>query len=433
MNINQIILKKRHNYELSNQEIAYVVSGFANDEIPDYQMSSLLMAIVLNGMTMQETVALTTAMIASGDSIDLSKIQGRKVDKHSTGGVGDKTTLVLVPLVAACGVKVAKMSGRGLGHTGGTLDKMESIPNIKVQVSIPKFIQQVNEIGLAVIGQTENLVPADKKMYALRDVTGTVDSIPLIAASIMSKKLATGSDCILLDVKYGSGAFFEDVQEAHRLAQTMVAIGKQFGKDTKAILTSMNQPLGHAIGNALELKEVISTLQGQGPEDLVQLCVEAGAIMLLQAGLNLTNAQAKELIIQKLNDGSALEKLKQMVEWQGGDVAVIDDPNKLPTAKYVIPLRSENTGYLTSINAHYLGEATMLLGAGRKKKGDVIDYSTGIVIEKKQGEKVEKGDVLAWIHANSKEFENDLSTLYRAFEITNEPKEAEPLIYEVIT
>lgn len=433
MNINQIILKKRHNYELSNQEIAYVVSGFANDEIPDYQMSSLLMAIVLNGMTMQETVALTTAMIASGDSIDLSKIQGRKVDKHSTGGVGDKTTLVLVPLVAACGVKVAKMSGRGLGHTGGTLDKMESIPNIKVQVSIPKFIQQVNEIGLAVIGQTENLVPADKKMYALRDVTGTVDSIPLIAASIMSKKLATGSDCILLDVKYGSGAFFEDVQEAHRLAQTMVAIGKQFGKDTKAILTSMNQPLGHAIGNALELKEVISTLQGQGPEDLVQLCVEAGAIMLLQAGLNLTNAQAKELIIQKLNDGSALEKLKQMVEWQGGDVAVIDDPNKLPTAKYVIPLRSENTGYLTSINAHYLGEVTMLLGAGRKKKGDVIDYSTGIVIEKKQGEKVEKGDVLAWIHANSKEFENDLSTLYRAFEITNEPKEAEPLIYEVIT
>ena len=325
------------------------------------------------------------------------------------------------------------MSGRGLGHTGGTLDKMESIPNIKVQVSIPKFIQQVNEIGLAVIGQTENLVPADKKMYALRDVTGTVDSIPLIAASIMSKKLATGSDCILLDVKYGSGAFFEDVQEAHRLAQTMVAIGKQFGKDTKAILTIMNQTLGHAIGNALELKEVISTLQGQGPEDLVQLCVEAGAIMLLQAGLNLTNAQAKELIIQKLNDGSALEKLKQMVEWQGGDVAVIDDPNKLPTAKYVIPLRSENTGYLTSINAHYLGEVTMLLGAGRKKKGDVIDYSTGIVIEKKQGEKVEKGDVLAWIHANSKEFENDLSTLYRAFEITNEPKEAEPLIYEVIT
>lgn len=430
--MSNIIIKKRNKEELSDEEIGFFVNEYVKETIPDYQMSALLMAIFLNGMNEHETATLTKAMMHSGEVIDLSKINGIKVDKHSTGGVGDKTTLVLAPLVAACGVKVAKMSGRGLGHTGGTLDKMESIPHLRVQLSMAEFIEQVNRIGVAIIGQTSNLVPADKKIYALRDVTGTVDSIPLIAASIMSKKLATGSDCILLDVKYGSGAFFEDPKQATKLAQAMTAIGKNMQKDTRAILTNMNQPLGKAIGNALEIKEVIATLQGNGPQDLVELCLEAGAIMLLQAKVVTNHQQALALLSSKLKDGTAMQKLIDLVSWQGGDTRYILDPSHFKLAKHIKAIKAKNEGYVAAIDAHRLGEIAMLLGAGRKEKDDIIDYAAGIVVEKKQQDYVAKGDVLAWIHTNHVDFNTYVEAVEKTFYLQSVQPKKEALIYAVI-
>ncbi len=432
MFMNEIILKKRHKEVLNEDEITFFIQEYTKGNIPDYQASALLMAIVLNGMNAHETSLLTKAMMHSGDIIDLSKIAGIKVDKHSTGGVGDKTSLVLGPLVAACGVKVAKMSGRGLGHTGGTLDKMEAIPGMKVQLSIDQFIQQVNKIGIAIIGQSSTLVPADKKLYALRDVTGTVDSIALISSSIMSKKLATGSDCILLDVKFGSGAFFEDPQDAKKLAQAMVNIGKNMHRDTRAILTNMDQPLGLAIGNALEIQEVIATLNGQGPEDLVELCLQAGTIMLKQAKVVNDDKEAYKMLQGKIADGSALKKLQELVIAQGGDVSYITNPTKFPRAKHIVEVHSQSNGYVCAINAHQLGEIAMKIGAGRAKKEDSIDYAAGIIVTKKCGDFVNAGDVIAVFHTNIHDYSMINEAIQSTFTIKDQTKQFYPIIYDII-
>ncbi|MEG2506625.1 MAG: thymidine phosphorylase, partial [Longicatena sp.] len=355
MRIVEIIEKKKLGKELSREELHYFISGYVKKEIPDYQVSALLMAIYFKGMSAKESANLCEEMLNSGDKIDLSSIQGVKCDKHSTGGVGDKTSLSLVPMVAACGVKVAKMSGRGLGHTGGTLDKVESIDGFKTELSNKQFIEQVNAIGLAIIGQSKNLVPADKALYALRDVSGTINSIPLIASSIMSKKLAAGSDTILLDVKFGKGAFMEDSLQAEELANTMIAIGQHFNKDVRAILSNMNQPLGNAIGNALELKEAIATLQGQGPDDFFELCLQAGSIMLMQAKIANNESEARTKLKEVIKNGQALDKLVQMVEAQGGNSEQIRHPELLPQAKEIIEISSRHSGYIKELNAMQLG------------------------------------------------------------------------------
>ena len=392
MRMVDIIIKKKENKELTREEISFFVKGFTSGSIPDYQASALAMAICFNGMNKKEIGILTDEMLHSGDTIDLSKIQGKKVDKHSTGGVGDKTSLVLGPLVASCGVKLAKMSGRGLGHTGGTLDKLESIPGVSIDIEKEDFFKQVNEIGIAIVGQTGSLVPCDKKLYALRDVTGTVNSIPLIASSIMSKKLASGSDTILLDVKFGSGAFMKDLDSARELARTMVDIGDELNRDTRAILTDMNQPLGLAIGNSLEVIEAINTLNGNGPKDLVELCINAGAIMLVQAQRVSTVEEGKKLLEESIKNKTALNKLCEMVKAQGGDDSYIKDPSKFEKAKYIIDVKSKKEGYIKEINALEIGEAACKLGAGRATKADVIDFAAGIVLEKKVGSKVNVGD-----------------------------------------
>lgn len=432
MLINEIILKKRHNKILTNEEISFFVNEYSQGKIADYQMSALLMAIVLNGMNKEETLSLTKAMMNSGDIIDLSLIKGVKVDKHSTGGVGDKTTLVLAPLVASCGVSVAKMSGRGLGHTGGTIDKMESIPGLKIELTTKEFIDQVNKIGLAVVGQAANLVPADKKLYALRDVTGTVESLPLISSSIMSKKLATGSDAILLDVKYGKGAFFEDLRKATELAKTMVEIGKGMGKDTRAILTNMNEPLGYAIGNILEIKEVIETLNNQGPKDLVELVVEAGSIMLQQARIVDSHENGVNLLKEKLTNGSAFKKFLEFVEAQGGDISYVLEPSKFPVAKNIIHLKSNDDGYINEIDAFILGEVSLLLGAGRLTIDSKIDYSAGMVLNKKVGDRVSKGEVLVTIHTNKDSYINCLEMLLKAFVIKKTKKKQAKIIRRIV-
>lgn len=432
MLINEIILKKRHNKILTNEEISFFVNEYSQGKIADYQMSALLMAIVLNGMNKEETLSLTKAMMNSGDIIDLSLIKGVKVDKHSTGGVGDKTTLVLAPLVASCGVSVAKMSGRGLGHTGGTIDKMESIPGLKIELTTKEFIDQVNKIGLAVVGQAANLVPADKKLYALRDVTGTVESLPLISSSIMSKKLATGSDAILLDVKYGKGAFFEDLRKATELAKTMVEIGKGMGKDTRAILTNMNEPLGYAIGNILEIKEVIETLNNQGPKDLVELVVEAGSIMLQQARIVDSHENGVNLLKEKLTNGSAFKKFLEFVEAQGGDISYVLEPSKFPVAKNIIHLKSNDDGYINEIDAFILGEVSLLLGAGRLTIDSKIDYSAGMVLNKKVGDRVSKGEVLVTIHTNKDNYINCLEMLIKAFVIKKTKKKQTKIIRRIV-
>ena len=432
MRMVDVIIKKRNGLELSEEEIRFFIEGFTSGEIPSYQASSLAMAILFKGMNKKEIGILTDAMLHSGETIDLSSIEGIKVDKHSTGGVGDKTSLVLGPLVAACGVKVAKMSGRGLGHTGGTLDKLESIPGCKIGLSREEFINQVNKYGLAIVGQTGNLVPADKKLYALRDVTGTVESIPLIASSIMSKKLASGSDTILLDVKFGSGAFMKDIDQARLLARTMVDIGDHLHRDTRAILTDMDQPLGLAIGNSLEVIEAINTLNGKGPSDLVELCLGAGAIMLMQAKKTSSIEEGRKLLQEKIDNKEALEKLCDLVRAQGGDESYIRDPSKFEKAKYIIAIKAENEGYVKQINALEIGDSAMRLGAGRATYDDVIDPSSGIVLAKKVGDKVNVGDVLCTVYTNKEDNASILKDIHDSFKLSSDIVKINPIIYEVI-
>ena len=432
MRMVDVIIKKRNGLELSEEEIRFFIEGFTSGEIPSYQASSLAMAILFKGMNKKEIGILTDAMLHSGETIDLSSIEGIKVDKHSTGGVGDKTSLVLGPLVAACGVKLAKMSGRGLGHTGGTLDKLESIPGCKIGLSREEFINQVNKYGLAIVGQTGNLVPADKKLYALRDVTGTVESIPLIASSIMSKKLASGSDTILLDVKFGSGAFMKDIDQARLLARTMVDIGDHLHRDTRAILTDMDQPLGLAIGNSLEVIEAINTLNGNGPSDLVELCLGAGAIMLMQAKKTSSIEEGRKLLQEKIDNKEALEKLCDLVRAQGGDESYIRDPSKFEKAKYIIAIKAENEGYVKQINALEIGDSAMRLGAGRATYDDVIDPSSGIVLSKKVGDKVNVGDVLCTVYTNKEDNASILKDIHDSFKLSNDIVKINPIIYEVI-
>lgn len=398
MRIVDIIEKKKNKKELKDEEIQFWIDGVIKGEIADYQSSALLMAIVLNGMTYHETAKLSEAMMKSGDIIDLSDIKAIKADKHSTGGVGDKTTLALGPIVSACGLTFAKMSGRGLGHTGGTLDKLESIKGFNVFLNEDEFKKQVNEIGLAIIGQTKDLVPADKKLYALRDVTATVNSIPLIASSIMSKKLALGSDIILLDVKYGEGAFMHTVSQARKLAQTMIAIGKKLGKDTKAMITGMDQPLGNTIGNALEVKEAIETIKGKGPEDFTELVMVAGEIMLVQAKIAKDKNEARKLLENAISSGKAFSQFKKMVSYQGGDIRQIEDTSLLIHSKYKTALKAEKDGYIKLIHSMKLGILSMELGGGRKKKEDKINYGVGLKLNVKKGDKVKKGDIICTVY-----------------------------------
>lgn len=427
-----IIEKKKNHEALSFDEIHFFIDGYVKGDIPDYQVSALLMAIFFNGMNAQEIAYLTSEMLYSGDVIDLSSIKGITCDKHSTGGVGDKTSLALAPMVAACGGKVAKMSGRGLGHTGGTLDKVESIRGFRIDLSQNEFIQQVNDIGLALIGQTKQLVPADKKLYALRDVSATVNSIPLIASSIMSKKLASGADTILLDVKFGEGAFMETPQKAEELASTMIQIGKHFHKDVRAMISNMNQPLGNAIGNALELKEAIATLKGKGPKDFTQLCLRAGSIMLVQSKLAANEQEALCKLQDAIDSGKAFDKLVEMVNAQSGDVDMILHPQRLPQANKVQAIKSKVTGYIKELHAMRLGTLAMQLGAGRMIKDENIDSSVGIILQKKDGDYVQKGEILAYVHTNKELSESWIQDFYQTFVFTKEEVEKSSLIYKVI-
>lgn len=395
MRIYDIILKKRDGKALTKEEIDFFIDGYTNGSIADYQASALLMAIFFQKMNDQETVHLTEAMMHSGDVIDLSAIEGTKVDKHSTGGVGDTTTLVLAPLIAACDVPVAKMSGRGLGHTGGTLDKLESIKDFNINLASDEFISNVNEHKVAVAGQTKNIAPADKKLYALRDVTGTVDNISLIASSIMSKKLASGANAIVLDVKVGSGAFIKSYEGAKELSKAMVRIGEQMGRRTFALITDMDQPLGYAIGNSLEVKEAIDTLKNEGPKDLKELCINLGAKMLIAAGRVEAFEEAKALLEEKLASGEAFNKFKDFVRIQGGDVSVIENPELLPQAEKVYEVKAPKTGYIKEMIADEIGICAMMLGAGRETKDSAIDLSAGIMLESKKGDRVEKGQTIA--------------------------------------
>ncbi len=433
MRMVDIIIKKRDKKELSKQEIEFFIDSYVKNEMPDYQVSSLLMAILLNGMNKEETFYLTNAMLNSGDIVDLSKINGVKVDKHSTGGVGDKVSLVLGPLVASCGAKLAKMSGRGLGHTGGTLDKLESIPGFNIYLTEEEFIKQVNDVGMAIIGQTANLDPADKKLYALRDVTGTVDSIPLIASSIMSKKLASGADTILLDVKFGEGAFMKSVEQAKKLATTMVEIGKYFSKDTKAEITSMENPLGRAIGNSIEVKEAIATLKGHGPSDLVEICLSSGSTMLVQAKLASSINQARAMLEENIKNGKAFEIFRQFVIAQKGDVSYVDDPSKFEKTKYVYQIKAKEDGYVKHINALTLGISAMKLGAGRATKEDSIDYAAGIYIDKKPGEYASKGETICTLYTNKDEdFTLLKEEVYNGFTFSKEKVKLENIVIDKV-
>jgi len=436
MRMVDVIRKKRSGAELSREEIRFVVEGVVSGAIPDYQTSAWLMAVCFAGMSDRETAELTLAMADSGDRVDLSAIRGVKVDKHSTGGVGDKATLILGPMVAACGVPVAKMSGRGLGHTGGTIDKLEAIPGFRTELDRERFFAQVNEIGVSVIGQSGNIAPADKKLYALRDVTGTVESIPLIASSVMSKKIAAGADAILLDVKFGSGAFMKTPEDARALARAMVAIGREVGRRTVAAITDMDQPLGRAVGNALEVREAIGVLRGEGPDDLRELCLELGGHMLVLGGQAEDAAGARRRLEAALASGAALEKFTALVKAQGGDPAVAERPESLlPQAKLRLPVAAAADGYVHGIDAESVGLAAMRLGAGRAAKDDAIDYAVGVELVRKRGERVRAGDTLAYLHA-----QEDGATageaarlLAAAYRIGGEAPEKRPLIYEIIS
>ncbi|WP_442594674.1 pyrimidine-nucleoside phosphorylase [Neobacillus sp. D3-1R] len=433
MRMVDLIEKKRDGLELTKEEIQFIINGYTNGSIPDYQVSAFTMAVFFNGMTETERAELTMAMVESGDQIDLSQIEGVKVDKHSTGGVGDTTTLVLGPLVAAVGVPVAKMSGRGLGHTGGTIDKLESVEGFHVEIENQEFIDLVNKNKIAVIGQSGNLTPADKKLYALRDVTATVDSIPLIASSIMSKKIAAGADAIVLDVKTGAGAFMKTLEDSRELARAMVRIGNNVGRRTMAIISDMSQPLGYAIGNSLEVKEAIDTLRGEGPEDLKELCLVLGSQMVYLAKKANSLQEARQLLEDAIKDGSALEKLKEFLSSQGGDASVVDDPSKLPQAKFILELEAKEDGYVKEIVADEIGTAAMLLGAGRATKESSIDLAVGLVLRKKIGDQVRKGESLATIYSNFENVEEVKDMLYKNITITSEPTKAPTLVYEEIT
>ncbi|MFO3701623.1 pyrimidine-nucleoside phosphorylase [Staphylococcus felis] len=432
MRMVDIISKKRDGGELSQEEIKFVVDRYTKGDIPDYQMSSLAMAIFFQDMSDEERAALTMAMVESGDQIDLSNINGIKVDKHSTGGVGDTTTLVLAPLVAALDIPVAKMSGRGLGHTGGTIDKLEAVDGFHVEISEEEFVRLVNENHIAVIGQTGNLTPADKKIYALRDVTGTVNSIPLIASSIMSKKIAAGADAIVLDVKTGNGAFMKTVEEAEALAEAMVKIGNQVGRKTMAIISDMSQPLGNSIGNALELREAIDTLKGEGPEDLTELVLSLGAQMVVLAQKADTLEDARAMLQSVIDNGQALEKFKTFLANQGGDASIVDEPSKLPSAEYQYELPAKKSGVVSDMVANEIGIASMMLGAGRQTKEDEIDLAVGLVLHKKVGDAVEAGESLLTIYANQNDVEQVKQKLYENITIS-ETADSPQLIYKVIT
>ncbi|WP_278850307.1 pyrimidine-nucleoside phosphorylase [Megamonas funiformis] len=432
MRMVDIIEKKRDGQELTTAEINFFIEGYTKGEIPDYQASALAMAIYFQDMNDRERADLTRAMVESGDTIDLSAIDGIKVDKHSTGGVGDTTTLVLAPLVASLGVPVAKMSGRGLGHTGGTIDKLESIAGFHVELTREQFIDLVNRDKVAVIGQSGNLTPADKKLYALRDVTGTVNSIPLIASSIMSKKIAAGADAIVLDVKTGDGAFMKTQEDAEELAHAMVRIGNHVGRKTIAIISDMSQPLGFAIGNALEVKEAIETLQGKGPKDLTELVLTLGSQMVILAGKAKTSEEAKEMLLDAIHSGKALAKFKEFLANQGGDASIVDDLTKLPQAKYKIELPAKQSGYISRMVADEIGVASMILGAGRATKEDVIDLAVGLVLHKKVGDKVEEGESILTIYSNRENVEDVKQKLYDNIFIADTAT-APTLIHTVIT
>lgn len=432
MRMVDIISKKRDGEELSTEEINFFVEGYTKGTIPDYQASSLAMAIYFQDMNDRERSDLTMAMVNSGETIDLSAIEGIKVDKHSTGGVGDTTTLVLAPLVAALGVPVAKMSGRGLGHTGGTIDKLESIKGFHVEITKDQFIELVNRDKVAVIGQTGNLTPADKKLYALRDVTGTVNSIPLIASSIMSKKIAAGADAIVLDVKTGAGAFMKTDKDAENLAHAMVKIGNSVGRNTMAIISDMSQPLGFAIGNALEVKEAIDTLKGEGPEDLTELVLTLGSQMVVLAKKASTLEEARKKLVEVIKNGKALDKFKLFLKNQGGDPSVVDNPEKLPQAKYKIDVPAKESGFISNIVADEVGIAAMLLGAGRATKEDTIDLAVGLMLHKKVGDKVEKGESLLTIYSNRENVEDVKIKIYQNISISSHA-EKPVLIHEIIT
>ena len=433
MRMYDIIMNKRNGLELSKEEIEYFVKGFTKGDIPDYQASALLMAIYFNKMNKRETKDLTLAMANSGDVLSLDKIEGIKVDKHSTGGVGDKTTILLAPLVASCGIPVAKMSGRGLGHTGGTIDKLESFKGFSVNLLEEKFIENVNKHKIALVAQTGHLAPADKKIYALRDVTATVENMSLIASSIMSKKIASGADSIVLDVKVGEGAFMKTPGDARALAQEMVDIGNSVGRKTIAIISDMNQPLGYAIGNSLEVIEAINTLKGKGPSDLLELTLNLGSYMLILGKKASSFQEGYNMLLQNIKNKKALEKLKEFVKIQGGDERYIDDTNLFEKASYIIEVKAKNSGIVSKIHAEKVGLIAMELGAGRVTKESKIDLSVGIVLNKKCKDKVNKGETLAYIHANDKEKgEKALEKLINAIEIKDSFKDNTPLIYEVI-
>lgn len=433
MRMYDLIMKKRKGEELTKEEINFFVDGFTKGEIPDYQASAMLMAIFFNKMNKRETADLTNAMVESGDKIDLSNIKGIKVDKHSTGGVGDKTSICLTPLVASLGIPVAKMSGRGLGHTGGTIDKLETFKGFSVELTEEQFMENVNKINIAIMGQSGNLVPADKKLYALRDVTATVDNMSLIASSIMSKKLASGADAIVLDVKVGDGAFMKTPETAKELAQEMVDIGKHLGRETIGVISDMDQPLGYAIGNSLEVIEAIELLKGNGPKDLLELTLTIGSNMLLCAKMAESEEEARKMLMENIENGKGLEKLKDFVKAQGGDISPIDDYSKFPQAKYVEKVISPVDGYITKIHAEAFGLIAMELGAGRATKESEIDLAVGIVLNKKRGEKVNKGEVLAYIHSNSEEkIEKARKSILENIVIEDNYDLNIPLIYDIV-
>ncbi|MBD7964635.1 pyrimidine-nucleoside phosphorylase [Fictibacillus norfolkensis] len=432
MRMVDLIQKKRDGKELTKAEIDFIIQNYTNGDIPDYQMSAFAMAVYFKDMTTEERAHLTMAMVESGDQIDLSAIEGIKVDKHSTGGVGDTTTLVLAPLVAALDVPVAKMSGRGLGHTGGTIDKLEAVPGFHVEIDNQEFIDLVNKNKLAVIGQSGNLTPADKKLYGLRDVTATVNSIPLIASSIMSKKIAAGADAIVLDVKTGAGAFMKTPEEAEELANAMVKIGNAVGRNTMAVISDMSQPLGLAIGNALEIKEAIDTLNGKGPKDLEELCLTLGSHMVYLAKKADSLEQAREMLKEVIASGKALETLKVFLKAQGGDESVVDHPERMPQAAHTFELAADEEGYVSEIVADEIGTAAMILGAGRATKESEIDLAVGLMLNKKVGDQVSKGDSLVTIYSNTENVEEVKKKIRDAYTISKDAVEAPPLVYKEI-
>ncbi len=432
MDIIDIIEKKRDGNILSKEEIEYFVNEYVADKIPDYQISSLLMAIYFKGLNDEELTNLTMAMVNSGDRIDLSGIEGVKVDKHSTGGVGDKTTLIIAPIVAACGGKIAKMSGRGLGFTGGTADKLESIQNYRIDIGMDDLIKQVNEIGVGLIYQSGNLTPADKKIYALRDVTGTVESIPLIASSIMSKKIASGSDCLVLDVKMGKGAFMKNIEDARELSKRMIEIGNGVGLKTVALITNMDIPLGREIGNSLEVKEAIEILKGNGPEDLKEICIELAKYMV-HLSLNISIDKAEKKVRESISTGTAFEKFKELVRWQGGNEDWINYPENFPNCIYNEKVRAFRSGYIKSMDTEAIGKVSLKLGSGREYKDEPIDYQAGITVLKKTGDYVEIGDTVAILHTNREEVIQSMTDFYlNSIELSNEPVEKPKLIYEIL-